>query len=249
MNGPFKKYVFIAAAILASVVFTDRLQAADTDASPDRMAAGYALYDKGAYKQAAAEFTKVIEANPLSYTAFYNRGLCRRELDDFKAAVSDFSKAIMLRPTEAGAFRNRGRAYAELKFYDKAIEDFTEAISLENNDALAYIYRGDAYYSAGIYGYAARDYSAAIAVRPDDDSLYLRRAEAYRRDKQFEEAVADYTKGLELSPVNAADTADVYLVRGGAYLSLGRSGLAGADFKKACELGNKDGCARAKRFK
>ncbi len=73
-----------------------------------------------------------ITENKKKSEAYYNRGINKRNLDDFKGAISDYTLAIKIRPDYIKAYNNRGYAKLLLEDYTGAIADFTMAIKYDN---------------------------------------------------------------------------------------------------------------------
>lgn len=89
---------------------------------------------------------------------------------------------------------------------------------------------------------AIRLYGKAIALKPDSAALYFVRGRAYLQKEQYDNAIRDLGKAIALK----ADYAEAYNMRGLAYAGKNLTELATADFRKACTMGNKDGCRNLK---
>ena len=76
---------------------------------------------------------KVIEMDPRSAEAYYNRGIVKSKSGDYSGAIKDFDKAIELKPRSAEAYNNRGVAKKDLKDYLGAIKDYDKAIEINPN--------------------------------------------------------------------------------------------------------------------
>src|SRR5205814_592433 len=92
---------------------------------------GRAADDKYDLKEAIAEYTKAIDADPTFVKAYLNRGIDRDNLNDYGGAVADFTKVIELDPKNLQAYMSRGSARIFTKDLDGAVEDFTKAIELD----------------------------------------------------------------------------------------------------------------------
>ena len=64
------------------------------------------------------------------------------------------------------------------------------------------------------------------------------RGYTYSFVNQQNNALEDYSKAIELDQ----DNFKAYVQRGNLYLKTGDKGRAVSDFKKACDLGDKEGC-------
>lgn len=74
--------------------------------------------------------TQSIRSNPISATAFFNRGLSYQRLGDWEAAIGDFTEAIRVNPQYAEAYQSRGLAYSDLGDKQAAVQDIREAARL-----------------------------------------------------------------------------------------------------------------------
>jgi tetratricopeptide (TPR) repeat protein len=119
---------------------------------------------------------------------------------------------------------------------DNKVAEYTTAIRLDPDDAVAYYNRGLAYMNLGEYNTAISDYTTAIRLDPDDAAAYNNRGLAYDKLGKYNTAISDYTTAIRLDP----DYASAYINRGIAKANAGLSYCS--DFKKACELGEKDCC-------
>jgi len=104
--------------------------------------------------------------------------------------------------------------------------------------------RGVEQNKSGNYKEAISLYSQAIAKKSDSPQLFFVRGRAYRQNEQYEEALRDFDRAIALKP----DYAEAYTQRGVLYIGKGDKAKAGADFKKACDMGYSDGCANSKKL-
>ena len=76
---------------------------------------------------------------------YYDRGIAKKNLEDYRGAIADFSKGIELYPLNPGTaffYRIRGVCKFELEDYRGAIADFSKGIELYPNNPDAYNNRG-----------------------------------------------------------------------------------------------------------
>lgn len=59
-----------------------------------------------------------------------------------------------------------------------------------------------------------------------------------------DQAIGDYSKALSLKP----DFTGAFLDRGDTYKKIGNKELAEQDYRRACDLGSKEGCESLRRF-
>jgi tetratricopeptide (TPR) repeat protein len=143
----------------------------------------------------------------------------------------------------ASEYNNRGFEYYKNAQYNKAIEHFTIALSMENNSSY-YINRGSSFYELKQYDNAISDFKQAINLAPNEAGAYAYAwcGNVYYVKKSYHEASEYFSKAIAIVPNNAV----LYLNRGYAQFKIGNKSTAASDFKKACELGNEDGCKQLK---
>lgn len=91
---------------------------------------GDSLYYAKNYKSAVARYNEALKLNPNNVSAYNNRGVCYRQLNDYRKAFTDFEIAIELNPKYANAYYNRGLCYQLLGSNAQAQADFAQAIKL-----------------------------------------------------------------------------------------------------------------------
>src|SRR4029077_13061125 len=111
----------------------------------DHIQGGIELAQQNHYDDAAAEFTKAIEANPKDPRGYANRGTAYRQgaraavaagdsegaSTRYQSAMADFSKYIEVAPKDASGYIERGETQVELKQYDPALTDLNKALELK----------------------------------------------------------------------------------------------------------------------
>ena len=116
-------------------------------------------------------YTSVIESDPKSAEAYFNRGKAWDDKGDHDKAIADYNKAVELDPRDAEAYYNRGLAYRHKGDCDKAIPDYTKAIELNPQLAQPYYNRGVAFFQKKDYDKAWSDVKKCQAlggrVNPD----------------------------------------------------------------------------------
>jgi tetratricopeptide (TPR) repeat protein len=84
---------------------------------------------------ALADYTKAIELDPRSATAYTNRGAVKYDLGDKQGALADHTIAIELDPKSDIAYANRGAVKYDLEDRQGAIADWIVAARLGNEYA------------------------------------------------------------------------------------------------------------------
>lgn len=184
------------------------------------------------------KLSKIIEQNPDSAEAYFNRGVEYYSRDDFLNAYNDFTEAIVLNPDYAEAYcfrascyRKNDKNYGELKNnlvkitdelneyedninYDRAIADLNKSLEINPDYEAAYFSRGCFYMKAERFYEAIGDFTKVIEYQPDNYHAYNNRGFAYITGfEDNENALKDYSMAIKLNPVFA----QAYFNRGGLY--------------------------------
>jgi tetratricopeptide (TPR) repeat protein len=153
----------------------------------------------------------------------------------------DTSRAQLVSASE---YNRRGFEYYKNAQYNQAIEDFTTAISMDIKPSYAtYINRGICFYELKQYDKAIADLKQAINIAPNEPSGYSWCGSVYYAIGSYREASEYFSKAIAINPNKAV----YYLNRGYANSKIGNRSMALSDFKKACELGNREGCNQAEK--
>jgi tetratricopeptide (TPR) repeat protein len=219
--------------------------------SADSIKKGNTKMAQGDYQAAIDEYTKAIEVDSKSMSAYYNRGQAKLSLHDYQGAIVDYSAAISLDPQYGKYYFSRAMARFALKDYRGATPDFTKSIQLEpTKRAEAYLGRGwsviiDAGIFAAVFGKeltenemkavyeSIRDFTIAIELNPNSAEAYCGRGAAKNILKDHQGALTEVNKAIELD----SNFGEAYAHRGMTRVYSGDKSQACLDFKKAEALG------------
>ncbi len=138
----------------------------------------------------------------------------------------------------ATAYNNRGLSLDDMGQRDRASEDFNRAIALDPRNYFAYNNLGVLYGKNGQYEKSIEFFLKAIAINPNHADSYCNLGLSYFNMKQYDHAMENYNQAIHLKE----DFDMAYLDRGNLYLTIGNRGLAIADYRKSCGLGNRKAC-------
>ena len=177
------------------------------------------------YVKAAADFTEVVNLNPvynpakdpqnMLLAALNDRAGCYIESKEWQKAFDSASEYLKTEKTGVSArnaYVNRAIAATELKKNDIALSDFTEAIGLAPKEGTLYVSRAGLYFDGQKYAEAVADYTKAVENGINDVSVYMDRALAQFNQKNYAGAASDYTTVLSptlsqsVTPEQAATT-------------------------------------------
>ena len=83
---------------------------------------------QGQFDEAIAAYTKVIQLDPESVTAYSNRGEAYYAIGEYDKAIADYTKAIEMDSEFWLAYYHRGLAYESKGEYEKAASDYEKVI-------------------------------------------------------------------------------------------------------------------------
>lgn len=196
----------VNAAVLFIILFAVTTLASDWERS-------VALYNKGDYRAALAEFQDIAGERPDAAGAWYYIGLCEYKLKRYERVQTPLSRAIDLleiqspaSPDIAGAWYTIGISNYLLSHYDKAIEPLKRYIELTQKakrdvDPLARTALGRAYFHLERYDEATpllADKSSATAAEKSKDgganyyylgAIYFKREDDDRAITALREAI------------------------------------------------------------
>ena len=147
-------------------------------------------------------------------------------------AVQAYTRAEQLNSKRADVYNARGAAYFFNGQYALAQADFIKSLQLNPYQADAYTALSSALAAQGDFQNALQLINQSITLNPSKPETYFTRGGINFMLEQYEQAVYDYSMVLNIRPA-----ADVYNARGAAYLKLGKTAQAKADFEKAQEQG------------
>ncbi len=188
------------------------------------------LYKQGQFREAVAEFQKVLAEYPEHSDSWKFIGLAHYQLKEYQAAVAPLEKALTLKRKEGrndpDLYRALGQAYVSLKNYEKALPYFETLVRVQMNVAANYYMLGVAYANLNRAEDASDAFQKAVKLDPkDSDSWYYLGVQHFRNGK-LNEAIAALRFGLAADPKNIE-------MLGLLAESLLRQGASETDEKKA----------------
>ncbi|XP_042714425.2 tetratricopeptide repeat protein 6 isoform X3 [Chrysemys picta bellii] len=216
--------------------------------------------------QAYEAFTLAVKVYSNYSDAFYQRGLCRMQLNQAKC-IQDFNRALAINPKHFQTYKNaiedltktidldkicilayynRAICYHQIKDYRKALKDYGILLLLESSKEIVLtvlINRALLYVELEDYFNALEDFKESSLRNPRNSEIYQAIGICYHRLEQYEEAVNSFTQVLKLDPFSL----DAYVARGNSYMEYGHEAgntQAQKDFLKALHLNPK--CVKAR---
>ncbi|MFL6277075.1 MAG: tetratricopeptide repeat protein [Blastocatellia bacterium] len=214
---------------------------------------GVALYNKGDYAAALAEFQDLITDRPDAAGAWYYIGLCEYKLKHYDRVETPMARAIDLLDVQApasaeiaGAWYTIGISHYLAGRYEKAIEPLKRYIELNTNakrevDAAARTALGRAYYELARFDEAEAAFAAASGKggtpekTKDAGVSYYYLGAIYFKREDDDRAIAALREAVKVSPeeIAAADLLAESLIR------KARKTNVNALWQEAAEVGEK----------
>ena len=181
------------------------------------------------------EFDNIIASVKIKEKAFIQQQMAVRKNESNPGVAPTQQERV----SPASEYYDRGREFLKKGQYDRAIENFTVALFMHIDPSYStYVNRGCCYLEIKQHDKAIKDFKQAISLSPNDAKPYGWCGVAFYEKAIYFEATRYFDKAIELEP----NSAIYYLNRGHAKIKMGSQSLAVSDFKKACDLGEEDGC-------
>ncbi|HRN84212.1 MAG TPA: tetratricopeptide repeat protein [Hyphomicrobium sp.] len=155
------------------------------------------------------------------------------KLDKPDRVLAAYNKAIELNPDDPETYVRRASHHGPGEI-EKTMADYSKAIALKTTDTTPYNLRAKYYRERGDLDLAIADMSGAIALRPSG-THYRGRGILHHANGAYQDAIADYDAALALE-ASKLDKAQYLHLRGLAYLALGNTDQAFADYTASADL-------------
>ncbi|KAM6462023.1 tetratricopeptide repeat protein 6 isoform 2-T2 [Liasis olivaceus] len=202
---------------------SDRLLPSTSEAAELYFLKGQCYMEQVFLLEACDAFTSAVRLYPRYADAFYQRGLCRMQLQQAKC-ILDFNKTLAVLPTHFQSLRdygivllletnkdivlkvliNRALVYIEMKHYDFALEDFADVAMTEQKNKELFISIGLCYHRLKKYEEAVESFSKVLQLDPFFLDAYIGRGNAYLEYGHSEgarQALKDFLKAVHINPV------------------------------------------------
>ncbi|NLR66907.1 tetratricopeptide repeat protein [Chitinophaga varians] len=187
-------------------------------------------------KETIRDYTRAIDQNPQSDSAYVRRARAYEYYRKNKQAVRDYAKAITLNPDNADAFyglQNLSGKFGGSGKKAVPAPDSTIADTTGQWAGKLFVTQGNTFSSVEeLYELTVNDYTKVIGLYPDNAAAYRDRGYLYARLKKRGPAIADFSRAIELEPQSAG----AWGGRGALYVGSNQPELAIADLNRAIEL-------------
>src|SRR5262245_33628733 len=164
------------------------------------------LYKQGQFREAIAEFQKVLVEHPEHPDSWKFVGLAYYQLKEYQAAIAPLEKALALKRSEgkndSDLIRALGQSHLSIKQYEQALPYLETLVRIQMNSAANYYMLGVTYANLNRSEDAAQAFQKAVKLDPkDSDSWYFIGVQQFRNGK-LTDAIASLKSGLAVSPKN-----------------------------------------------
>ncbi len=192
------------------------------------------------FKEAALEFEKAIDIDPLDVRAYTNLGFCYTQLGEHEKALSLFEKATELAPTDETSKRNLAGIYEDIaknhfksgnyveaiRFYEKALELAPDRINCVFQLGICHFQKASTETSAVAarpsYEKALELYARVLEQEPDDVDVIFNMGIANLALDNQEEAISLLKRAVDIDP----KVPEFHKILGRAYARAGSQELA-----------------------
>jgi superkiller protein 3 len=164
------------------------------------------LYKQGQFREAIAEFRKVLEEAPDHADSWKFIGLANYQLKDYKSAIQPLEKSMELKRVanrnDPDLYRALGQSHMMLKNYEKALPYFQDLVRMQMNVAANFYLLGVTYANLNRAGEASEAFQKAVKLDPKDADSWYYLGVAHFRGGRLNEAIAALRSGMAADPAN-----------------------------------------------
>ncbi|MHB9145294.1 MAG: tetratricopeptide repeat protein [Symbiobacteriia bacterium] len=137
------------------------------DSADAHVSLGWALFQKGQYNEALAEYKKAIDIQPKHFKAQYNLGLAYAKVEKWDRAIDQFQMAIEIAPNNFQPHYDLAMAYRATNKLPDALRELDLAYRLNPGSVDIIFARGQIYEKQGERDKALAEYQGAISLDPN----------------------------------------------------------------------------------
>ena len=165
------------------------------------------LYKQGQFREAIAEFRKVLEEAPDHPDSWKFIGLAYYQIKDYKSSIQPLEKALELKRgvnrNDPDLYRALGQSHMMLKNYEKALPYFQDLVRIQMNVAANFYLLGVTYSNINRAEEASEAFQKAVKLDPKDADSWYYLSVAHFRGGRLNDAIAALRSGVAADPKNA----------------------------------------------
>ena len=196
---------------------------------------GISFYKQKRFQEAADEFKKIVEDDPLYEDGYRVLGDCYLKLKKYSDAAAAFEKAVELDPENFTPAQGLAISLYNLKDYNRAVSALTRSEYLAKSPPQKYQLhhiRGSAFYNLGQFQEAAEELALAVNIQRGNFSDILQLGISNFRLNKMEEARTYLEQAVRIQP----DSREAREFLGRISSSLGADALRNKDYRLASRL-------------
>ncbi|MBU2549539.1 MAG: tetratricopeptide repeat protein [Proteobacteria bacterium] len=141
-------------------------------------------FHQGALDRAVADYTRVVDNDPLNAEAYLRRGAATAAAGDYDRAITDYNRALEINPNFGWALVCRGMAWFNTQDYDRAEADFNTALEVKPLIPNAHCGLGYVLEARGLLPQALEATRKALDIEPNNRLFQTRVAHIESRIKR-----------------------------------------------------------------
>jgi tetratricopeptide (TPR) repeat protein len=158
---------------------------------------GNTLYEDKKFKEAAAAYIAIIQANPDAYYVAINIGNCYFQMQEYTQAEEYYKKILEKDPQNAEAMLLIGNCYANRGLAEQAMEWYDKIEFEKITDPMVLFNIGSKFYSQSKFEQALKYYKRALEIQSDFLDAIYQLGMTYLALNRSPEAIAAFEKYLK----------------------------------------------------
>jgi tetratricopeptide (TPR) repeat protein len=179
---------------------------------------GQALYERGRFPEAIAQYQEALRLDPNSVYAAMNLGTALISAGRLPDAIAAYHQAVLLKPDWAGTHFDLGDALNHANRVAEAMPEYRVTLRIKPDYAPAENGLGSALLRSGDIGAALEHFQAALRINPDYPEAHNNLGIALASLNRLPEAIAHFARAVQLKP----DYPEAHLNLGSAYVQANR---------------------------
>lgn len=186
----------------------------------------------GNWRQAIADYNRVVSLRPKDPFRYYARGLAYSKAQEPQLAIADFTRAIHLKPSYKKFYLARAREYRSSEKYNLALADYTKYVGDWARASVATLEEViPVSLEAYRYDVAQKQVDALTALGNDSASKHFWQGRIFYNEDKLDEAISAFSKAI-----NRKEWVLAYQWRGAVYRDMGDLEAALEDYSRVIEL-------------
>lgn len=136
-----------------------------------RLDAAFALMQKSAFQEAAAEYKEILQMDPDNSTAWSNLGTAQRALGNLKSSLICAQRALSTKPNHAPYLTNYGNILSDFDMREESLAAHAKAYHYNAGDFLIHKNYATSLREFCQFEHALAHYKAAEKLQPDNDHI------------------------------------------------------------------------------